>query len=61
MKVLRNLLLCTFTQHTYRCANEDVLHENERVNKARVQKREAKEMFRVLSNGGLFMGAGHTS
>lgn len=60
MKVLRNLLPCTFTQHTYRCADEDMLHENERVNKVRVEKREAKAMFRMVSKGGLFMGAGHT-
>lgn len=58
MKVLKNLLLCTFTQHTYRCANEDMLHENE--SEQRGQKRgEAKGMFSMLSKGGLFMGAGH--
>lgn len=38
MKVLRNLLLCTFTQHTYRCADEDTLQENERVNKVREKR-----------------------
>lgn len=40
MKVLKNLLLCTFMQHTYRYANEDMLHENE--SEQRTEKRRSK-------------------